>query len=140
MQKGRKMDAFVPTLTPQQMEFLASDTLCEILPTQPMDELSLMSGTVGPLYPQVPATVPLWLAVHLKKRNRCRIRPPAWITRVNLERLLKVERDLGAEGFAPLPSPYFVELATLMLVHAKESVGESERVHQIVEQILDIRR
>lgn len=116
-----------------------------------------MCGTFGPLQPQVPASVPLWLAIHLKvstrarfarhgsslsmqKRSHCRMRPPVWLTKATLEALLKTERDLGDDAFAALPSPHFVELSMLMLEHAREAIADSERVRQLVEQICDTRR
>lgn len=138
MQKATAAPGVV--LTPQQVEFLASDVMVEVLPTVAMGELALLGGRVGPLEPQVPARVPLWLAVHLKKRNRCRMRPPEWLAKAALEKLLERERALGNEAWASLPSPFFVELAMLMLEHAREAVAESERVRQLVEQVLDARR
>ena len=114
--RGGVMDS-VPTFTPQQLEFLASDTLTEIIPTVSFDHASaknvlcllfsflsllkqlkkkkfpLMGGTFGPMEPQVPVSVPLWLAVHLRKRNRCRIRPPAWLAKAPMEALLKVWKE-----------------------------------------------
>ena len=36
------------------------------------------------------------------------------------------ERELGGEAFGALPSPHFVELATLYLEHARDTVAEGE--------------
>jgi len=36
-------------------------------------------GSYGPFRPQRPATVPLWLAVTLKKRAKCKIQPPDFL-------------------------------------------------------------
>lgn len=52
----------------------------------------------------------------------------------------QAERDLGNEDFGALPSPWFVEMSVIMLEHAKEAIGDSERVRQLVEQLLDLRR
>jgi hypothetical protein len=39
-----------------------------------------VQGDFGPFRPQIPAKVPLWLAIALKKRGKCRIQPPNWMT------------------------------------------------------------
>merc|ERR1712232_50642 len=105
-----------------------------------MDEIHLVSGPVGPLFPQVPAAVPLWLAIYLVKRNQCRMRPPEWLSRKELEDLLRAEKDKGSDAFGVLPSEYFVEIATLFFQHGQESLGERERCVQLVEQIVDLRK
>ena len=40
-----------------------------------------LQGEVGPFKVQMPVTVPLWLAVALKRRSKCSIRPPIWLTK-----------------------------------------------------------
>jgi GINS complex subunit 2 len=40
----------------------------------------LCRGDFGPFFPQIPTKVPLWLAVALKKRSKCTIRTPDWMT------------------------------------------------------------
>jgi GINS complex subunit 2 len=39
-----------------------------------------VQGDFGPFFPQIPTKVPLWLAVALKKRSKCTIRTPDWMT------------------------------------------------------------
>jgi hypothetical protein len=58
------------TFSPQQIQFLAEDVLTSIIPTVPIAELDLIAGKLGPFHPQVPAEVPLWLAVYLTKVRR----------------------------------------------------------------------
>lgn len=36
-------------------------------------------GDLGPFNPGLPVDVPVWLALNLKQRQRCRIVPPAWM-------------------------------------------------------------
>lgn len=37
-------------------------------------------GDFGPFRPQIATQVPLWLAVALKKRGKCTIRAPEWMS------------------------------------------------------------
>lgn len=36
-------------------------------------------GDFGPFNPSMHTKVPLWLAVNLKQRHKCRIEPPSWL-------------------------------------------------------------
>lgn len=38
-----------------------------------------VQGEFGPFNPSMHSQVPLWLAVHLKQRQKCRIEPPEWL-------------------------------------------------------------
>ncbi|PSS32581.1 DNA replication complex GINS protein, partial [Actinidia chinensis var. chinensis] len=62
-----------------ELEFLAEDQMIEIVPNMRMESLNLISGDFGPFHPQISTQVPLWLAVALKKRGKCTIRPPEWM-------------------------------------------------------------
>lgn len=42
--------------------------------------LMLFQGDFGPFFPQIAAQVPLWLAVALKRRGKCAIRHPEWMS------------------------------------------------------------
>lgn len=41
---------------------------------------SVLQGEFGPFNPSMHSRVPLWLAVHLKQRQKCRIEPPDWMS------------------------------------------------------------
>ena len=38
-----------------------------------------LQGDLGPFNPGLPVQVPLWLAVNLKQRQKCRLLPPEWM-------------------------------------------------------------
>jgi hypothetical protein len=42
-------------------------------------------GTYGPFRPNIPVEVPMYLALALNRRNKCRIQPPAWMAREKLK-------------------------------------------------------
>lgn len=82
--------------------FLAGDEIIRIVPSfNYKSDLGLISRTVGPFRAGLDAPVPLWLAVHLRRRNLCRIIPPSWMDVDNLKEVLKFERDPSEASFSP---------------------------------------
>jgi hypothetical protein len=51
-----------------------------VIPQFKGGKLHFVGGDVGPFVPAVPVDVPLWLAISLKKRGRCKIQPPEWMS------------------------------------------------------------
>ncbi|XP_057539561.1 DNA replication complex GINS protein PSF2 [Amaranthus tricolor] len=120
-----------------EMEFLAEDEMIEIVPNMRMDPLNLISGDYGPFRPQIAAQVPLWLAVALKKRGKCSIRPPEWMSIDKLTQVLEAEREFPKE-FQPLPF-HFVEIARLLFDHAKDDISDLYMARSLIEDIRDVR-
>ncbi|KAL6320074.1 hypothetical protein AAG906_004472 [Vitis piasezkii] len=90
-------DPHISLFSAQEVEFLGEDEMVEIVPNMRMDPefdmcMSLFChpisirmpeweiGDFGPFRPQIATQVPLWLAVALKKRGKCTIRPPEWMS------------------------------------------------------------
>ena len=67
----------------------------------------LSQGEVGPFQPQVPVEVPLWLAVNLKQRQKCRIITPDWMDVGETYKILKY-----------LPS--YLEIRALLHIYANQ--------------------
>lgn len=68
-------------ILPTEMEYVASlETTIDILPLVSLDRVRLLSGTYGPFQPPAHATVPLWLAFSLRKKRKCVIVPPEWLS------------------------------------------------------------
>ncbi|XP_043701119.1 DNA replication complex GINS protein PSF2 isoform X2 [Telopea speciosissima] len=102
--------------------------------------LSLFSaaeGDYGPFYPQITIEVPLWLAVALKKRGKCTIRPPQWMSVEKLTQVLEAERDSPRE-FQPLPFHY-VEISRLLFDHARDDIPDMYMVRSLIEDIRNVR-
>ena len=38
-----------------------------------------LQGEIGPFNASLPTEVPLWVAIFLKQRRKCRIQPPDWM-------------------------------------------------------------
>lgn len=136
--------------SPAELEFLAEDERMEIVPNMRIESLPhqkkssrmepplrLISGDYGPFQPQIVTQVPLWLAVALKKRGKCTIRPPEWMSVENLTRILEAERDSPRE-FQQLPFHY-VEISRLLFDHARDDIPDIYMVRSLIEDIRDVR-
>ncbi|KAL8463099.1 hypothetical protein ACS0TY_033114 [Phlomoides rotata] len=119
-----------------ELEFLAEDDMIEIVPNLRMDTLNFISGDFGPFRPQIATQVPLWLAVALKRRGKCTIRSPEWMSVDKLTQVLEAERD--SEKFQPLPFHY-VEISRLLFDHARDDIPDIYMVRSLIEDIKDVR-
>eukprot|EP00164_Ancoracysta_twista_P003402 GFYU01004542.1.p1 GENE.GFYU01004542.1~~GFYU01004542.1.p1 ORF type:complete len:245 (+),score=20.87 GFYU01004542.1:94-735(+) len=121
-------------LTPQDSTFFSGDEEITIIPNFRMSNpLYFVSGTIPEFKPPKPATVPLWLALTLKSRQKCKIIPPAWMTPASLQDKLDEERA-NPQRFADLPH-YYLEIASLMLKHAADDIEEPHAVRTLIEDI-----
>ncbi|KAK4759983.1 hypothetical protein SAY87_023114 [Trapa incisa] len=123
--------------SPEEIEFIAEDELIQIVPNLRMDQLNLIYGDYGPFLPQIATEVPLWLAVALKKRGKCAIRPPGWMSVEKLKQVLEAERDSDKE-FQGLPFHY-VEISRLLFDHAHDDIPDFYMVRSLIEDIRDVR-
>ncbi|XP_031259638.1 DNA replication complex GINS protein PSF2-like isoform X1 [Pistacia vera] len=131
-------DSPISLFSPEEVEFIAEDELMEIVPNMRMDPLNFICGDFGPFFPQIPVKVPLWLAVALKKRGKCTIRPPQWMTVENLTQLLEGEReDQGTFQAVPF---HYIEISRLLFDHsAREDIPDIYMVRSLIEDIRDVR-
>jgi hypothetical protein len=70
--------------TNKQLEFFAEEEPITIIPSfslrnSPTGMLRCVGGDYGPFRPNMPVEVPIWLALQLYKRGKCRILPPAFL-------------------------------------------------------------
>ncbi|KAK3166629.1 hypothetical protein QOZ80_1AG0048290 [Eleusine coracana subsp. coracana] len=149
-------DPHLSIFSPSKVEFLAEDEIVEIVPNIRMDALNMICvspvtpvcisddvrcppltkfgllGDFGPFFPQIPSKVPLWLAVALKKRGKCTIRTPEWMTVDRLTQVLDAERESPRE-FQPLPFHY-IEISKLLFDHARDDISDAYLLGEIVDR------
>ncbi|KAF8397483.1 hypothetical protein HHK36_016400 [Tetracentron sinense] len=130
-------DPHLSIFSAEEVEFIAEDEMMEIVPNMKMDPLNLICGDFGPFRPQIATEVPLWLAVALKKRGKCTIRPPQWMSVEKLTQILEAERESPRE-FHPLPFHY-VEISRLLFDHARDDIPDVYMVRSLIEDIRDVR-
>lgn len=117
-------------------QFLAEKESIRILPNFRMAKLKLIAQEVGPFLPQSPSTVPLWLAIFLRKQSRCRIIIPDWLTVDALTELAKLEKE--NEGYQKVHDRY-LEVASLLLQYAADDFDDVNKVRSLLEDIQQVR-
>ncbi|GKD09491.1 DNA replication complex GINS protein PSF2-like protein [Tanacetum coccineum] len=88
---------------------------------------SAAEGEFGPFHPAMPTQVPIWLAVALKKRGKCQIRPPDWMSVV--DRFGNVN---AIRSFSSLSLRFFGALKF-------EQPQRKLKVRSLIEDIKDVR-
>ncbi|KAF9117671.1 DNA replication protein psf2 [Mortierella sp. 14UC] len=125
-------------LTPLEIEFLAENELIEIeAAIDTRTDLALLSGTLPALKPLRTNKVPLWMAVSLKKKHKCNIRVPAWMTVEALQRTLKEEQ--GENMFSPLPYHY-MEIAQILLENAMDDIPSADATRTLLKDLREARQ
>ncbi|BDD56082.1 DNA replication protein psf2 [Monascus purpureus] len=92
-------------ITPSEIAFLAEMEMVTIMPRQRLEGLELLGGPINPLLPPRRASIPLWLAVLLKRQRRANILPPPWLHPDSLSLILDLEtrHQEYENAFSPPP-------------------------------------
>ena len=99
-------------MTPAQMEFFSQEMPIKILPSVTLKAMDLSCGRIPEMRPKITSEVPLWVAMFLRTKQKCRIRIPDMFDIDALERAVEDERK-APQFLRPLP-PNFFELFKLL--------------------------
>uniref|UniRef100_UPI00398EF2CC DNA replication complex GINS protein PSF2 n=1 Tax=Pristiophorus japonicus TaxID=55135 RepID=UPI00398EF2CC len=124
-------------MEPSEVEFLAEKQTVTIIPNFSLDKIYLITGDLGPFNPGLPVDVPVWLAINLKQRQKCRIIAPDWMDVEKLEHIKEQERK--EDTFTPMPSPHYVELTKLLLNHASDNIPKADEIRTLIKDTWDTR-
>lgn len=125
------------TMDPAEVEFLAEKEDITIVPNFSQDKIYLIGGDLGPFNPGLQVNVPLWLAMNLKQRKKCRIIPPAWMDTETLQELKQEETD--SKLFVKMPSDHYMEVTQLLLRHASDDVIKADDIRTLIKDLWDLR-
>lgn len=120
-----------------ESEFIAEKQLVKIVPNFNHQVIYLISGDVGPFRAGLPVQVPIWLAMSLKQRKKCRIIPPDWMTIEDLERVKQDET--ASRLFTKMPSEHYMVEAHLLLSVASDDIPQCDQIRTILKDIWDTR-
>uniref|UniRef100_A0A4X1T7T3 GINS complex subunit 2 n=3 Tax=Sus scrofa TaxID=9823 RepID=A0A4X1T7T3_PIG len=125
------------TMDAAEVEFLAEKELVTIIPNFSLDKIYLIGGDLGPFNPGLPVQVPLWLAINLKQRQKCRLLAPEWMDVEKLEKMRDHERK--EDTFTPAPNPHYTELTKLLLNHASDNIPKADEIRTLIKDVWDTR-
>ncbi|TBU33136.1 Psf2-domain-containing protein [Dichomitus squalens] len=125
------------SITPPELELVASEQLVEIVPLVSMERTAFISGTYGPLRPPTKCKVPLWMASNLKLKKKCHIVPPVWLNTDFLQERLTEETT--SPSFSEMPFR-FAELAKTLLDVAPDDLQNPERIRSLLKDIREARQ
>lgn len=117
-------------------EFLSEQSLITIVPRADQPAFEFLSGQFGPLTGGFPAVVPLWLAITLRKRGKCTIQIPDWMSVTSLEQRVNEERTQRMLSDLPF---HYMEIAQLLLNNARDDIISPDRVSVLLQDIENIR-
>lgn len=109
---GRKMSGLLLRESNcAENEFLAEETLVEIIPNFDHPSFHFISGTFGPFETGVSIQIPLWFAISLNQKQKCKITIPEWLKVGYLEE--KVRDEKSAPIFQDIHFHY-IEVALML--------------------------
>ena len=125
-------------VTPEEIEFVAENSMVTIIPKFKLGVLYMITGEYGPFLSQTPAEVPVWLGVHLKKLQRVNIKAPDWLEVEYLTSCLEQEkRDQNLSRSLP---HHYSEIASMLFEVASDDIDQADRLRTLVEDITNIRQ
>jgi len=124
-------------ISAEENEYLAKEELVTIVSRIRSRRFLFMSGEFGPLEPGISCDVPIWLALHLRKSNRCNIKIPEWLEADKLKNVLENEKN-SRDTFQPMPFHY-IEIAQLLLNNAWDDFPKPDEVRTLVRDVENIR-
>ncbi|GAU91174.1 hypothetical protein RvY_03482 [Ramazzottius varieornatus] len=125
------------TFDPEELEFLAEETMVTIIPSARYPLFYMLGGDVGPMEPSIPVPVPLWLAVHMRQRKQCRLVVPDWLA---VEPLLKLKEDENnSPVFTSMPTKHYIEISQVILESFGDEIPHSNDIRRLTKDILDLR-
>jgi len=115
---------------PCELEFLAENENIRIVPNFSLDELLLIGGTLGPFHAGLPIQVPIWLAINLRQRSKCRVLIPDWMDVNTLQRIK--EEEVAAEHFTKMPSEHYLVLGKVLFETCAGEMANADEIRVLL--------
>ncbi|KDR83972.1 hypothetical protein GALMADRAFT_219801 [Galerina marginata CBS 339.88] len=125
------------SVTPPELELVASQQLIEIVPLISMEKTAFISGAYGPLRPPNKAKIPLWMAVNLKLKKKCHIIAPVWLNVDFLQERLTLETS--EPTFSSLPFR-FAEISKVILDVASDDLENPDKIRSLLKDLREARQ
>lgn len=127
------------TFTPAEIAFLAEDEIIEVLPRQGLDSLELLGSDIPRMRPQLRSKVPLWLALVMKKQQRCQIVPPEWLS-VEVLTSIYEEEAKTVDRFSNRLPMNWLEIGHILLNKAADDFESPEAsIRALLQSVREVR-
>lgn len=123
-------------VTTAENEYLAENTMITVNSHVNHEKFLFISGNFGPLEVGFNCQLPLWLAITLKKRGKCHIVIPHWLTVESLQRNIHNERN--QDVFESLPF-YYKEISQLLFANARDDFTSPDKTMVLIQDIQNTR-
>ncbi|TFK55589.1 Psf2-domain-containing protein [Heliocybe sulcata] len=125
------------SVTPPELELIASEQLIEIIPLISMDKTAFISGAYGPLRPPAKCKLPIWMATNLKLKKKCHIVPPDWLSVDFLQD--RLTRETSQLEFCAMPFR-FAEIAKIVLDVASDDLENPDKIRSLLKDLREARQ
>ncbi|KAF9076996.1 Psf2-domain-containing protein [Rhodocollybia butyracea] len=125
------------SVTPPELELIASQQLIEIIPLIAMEKTAFISGAFGPLQPPRKAQIPLWMAINLKLKKKCHIVAPEWLSVEFLQS--RLDEEVSDLGFSMLPFRY-AEISKVLLDVAPDDIQNIDKIRSLLKDLREARQ
>lgn len=126
------------TFLPSELHFLAENETIEILPRRVGDPIKLAGTDLPLMHPLRKHRIPIWMAITLKKQQRCQLIPPDWMEESNLRRILAFEHA-NPTAFSNVDF-HWLEIAQIVLTTAPDDLTSPPQViRNLVRDIREVR-
>lgn len=126
------------SFTSKEIAFLAEEELIDILPRYSMNKLELIGTNLGKLRPLQKTEVPLWIAVILKRQNKCSIMIPPWLSVPYLKKKYAEEQKVRNK-VTSLPWHWIPISKILLDVCPDDFVDSPHELRSLIQDLRDIR-
>ncbi|CAO0803062.1 unnamed protein product [Mucor circinelloides] len=125
------------SFTPSEIEFIAGNEKIHIIPKAKFAKMNFIQGKIGPFQPPLSIEVPTWLALLMKKNDKCSIVCPDWL---NIDYLKKrQEEEEKGEEFSKLPFHY-MEISQMLLETASDDIPNAEQIRKLLKDLRETRQ
>ncbi|KAJ7068520.1 hypothetical protein C8F01DRAFT_1078961 [Mycena amicta] len=141
------------SVTPPELELIATEVLVDIVPLIAMEKTAFISvcsrypaspwpdasskGAYGPLRPPQKASIPLWMAVTLKRKKKCHILAPEWLSIEYLQH--KLVEETTEQEFTKLPFHY-AEISRVLLDVASDDLQNPDKLRTLLQDLREARQ
>lgn len=110
----------------------------DIIMRQPLPQMTLLQGTIGPVAALQRTEVPMWLAILLRRQQRCTVLIPSWLSKDTIKGWISDERR-RTDSLTPLPWHWY-SIGLVLLKEARPDFAESPlELQALLAELHDLR-